>query len=513
MTASFTGRWGWPVVLAALVVLAAVVRLHDLATRATWDADQGRDMIILAGMLHIHQPVLPLLGPVTSFGDFHHGAIWYYLLAPAAFVGGGDPTVVVAEIALLGSAAVGIVASLARSVAGPVAGIAAGLLMALSASAINESTFFWNPNLVAFFSALAVWAAWRAWTTRNVRWWLVAAGAQAVSMQCHVLGVILLPPLIVWFIADARRRTGPERRALGWAAVGSVIVVAVCYLPFIVSELQTGFGETRGLIAFVTGGGASAGAAGGQGLAFRLIFIPLRALSWPLTGLLTDALPLGFAAGVAVIVILVWLWRAAAPEMRPLTRWLGAATLWSCLALVIAAPSLEFVTPLPVDHYHAFLDPLVFVAVGIGFGVLLSRADAIPGALSIRATAVVIGVLLLVWNVVHWPPNVAPDGGYPAAEAAAARVKTDLIGYGAQVISLPSFKTAEAYTYPLRRVGADATEKWFRVADSVVILCDSLFVPDCGGPAEDGYRGQGFQLVDRFTAAPGRTISVYREAP
>ena len=29
---------------------------------------------------------VPLLGPRTSIGTFHHGAVYYYLLAPAAFL-------------------------------------------------------------------------------------------------------------------------------------------------------------------------------------------------------------------------------------------------------------------------------------------------------------------------------------------------------------------------------------------------------------------------------------------
>ena len=53
-------------------------------------------------------------------------------------------------------------------------------------------------------------------------------------------------------------------------------------------------------------------------------------------------------------------------------------------------------------------------------------------------------------------------------------------------------------------------------ATSTVIVCDALFVRDCGGPAEEAYlasRGftgdAAFRLVDRWLAAPGRTISVY----
>jgi len=48
-------------------------------------------------------------------------------------------------------------------------------------------------------------------------------------------------------------------------------------------------------------------------------------------------------------------------------------------------------------------------------------------------------------------------------------------------------------------------------------VCDSLFVPGCAGVAErqevaslEESTGATLRLVDRFEAAPGRTISVYR---
>ena len=46
------------------------------------------------------------------------------------------------------------------------------------------------------------------------RWWLLAAVGTAVTMQCHVLGVTLLPIIGALLVADARRRApGPDRQA------------------------------------------------------------------------------------------------------------------------------------------------------------------------------------------------------------------------------------------------------------------------------------------------------------
>ena len=91
---------------------------------------------------------VPLLGPKTSIGTFHHGAVYYYLLAPAAMLSSADPVVVTGEIALFGIAAVAGTWWLARLVGGPLAAAAAGLLAAISPAGIDESTFIWNPNLI-----------------------------------------------------------------------------------------------------------------------------------------------------------------------------------------------------------------------------------------------------------------------------------------------------------------------------------------------------------------------------
>ena len=138
--------WRELAILIAIVALAALLRLPGLDQRGAWDADQGTDMLVLQGL--VDRGEVPLLGPRTSIGTFHHGAVYYYLLAPAAYLSGADPVAVTGEIALFGIGAVVAVWWLARLVAGPIAGLAAGLLMAVSPAGIEASTFIWNPNLI-----------------------------------------------------------------------------------------------------------------------------------------------------------------------------------------------------------------------------------------------------------------------------------------------------------------------------------------------------------------------------
>jgi 4-amino-4-deoxy-L-arabinose transferase-like glycosyltransferase len=523
--------------LPVLLAVAAAMRLVNLPTRGTWEADQGHDMLTLRAM--VQDGVVPLLGPPTSIGDVHHGAWYYYLLSPAAAVTDGDsPLAVVALIALAGIAAVGVVWWLARDIGGPVAGAVAGLAAAMSAAAIDESTFIWNPNLIALSSGLALAGAWRAWNGNDRRWWLLAAVGTAITMQCHVLGIALLPIVAVPYVLDTRRR------ALARVHLGVLSIFAVAYLPLMINELTTGGSELRAALEYLAAGRAGSETA----IPVRFVIVGLRVLSWPLTGLITDGFLPGLVASAVVIAIAVWRSRANGPD-RLAARWLGLGLLWSTAFLTVTAPSLATIVPgLPNDHYHAFADPMVFTLIGLGAAALATAVPTRSGPMFGRTVGPVLAavgvVALLGWNLTHLPPAVHPDGGFPAGEAAGGRVDAVLTAAGVErtdvirIKSVPDFKSTEAMAYPLARLErlyvADvpdnvapgsaldpSTMAPFAEFDGLVLLCDDRFREvtgaSCGGPAEgnitpDAGGGPWGPLLDRFEAAPDRFVSVYGPA-
>jgi hypothetical protein len=529
------------IALVGLLLLAAILRLPDLATRGTWDGDQGHDMLVLRSL--VRDGVVPLLGPPTSIGDFHHGALYYYVLAPSALPGGGDsPLAVVAFITLAGIAAVGVTWWLARSIGGPLAGFAAGLLMAVSIAAIDESTFLWNPNLIQLSAAVALAAAWRAWSTERARWWLLAAVATALTVQLHVLALAFVPIVAALLIADIRRSPpGSGRRgSLVRVAIAGVVILLLSYLSLVANELTANFSELRAVWAYLAGGGREASDVNPVA---RLVIAGLRIATWPLVGLVVDAGVVAILAAAAVVGLAIWLARGPATDVRTAARWLGLGLLWSTLALGIAAPSLaSVVRGLPNDHYHAFADPMVFTLVGLGAARLWSwrgrlpsrRADGGPAlpAWAGPVTAVVLVGSLVAWNVTHLPPGTSRDLGYPGAQEAAARVGGSVGDRATALRSIPPFKSTEAYAYPLvvdgRRLvsvpaqGADNVagraerDRAEEDATALVVICDELFETvtgaPCGGPAEDAEVPAGGRFgsaVDRWEASPGRWISVY----
>ena len=502
----------------ALVILAALLRLPNLATRGTWDADQGHDMLMLRAL--VRDGVIPLLGPPTSIGNVHHGALYYYLLSPAAFLTGGDsPLAVAALIAVAGVAAVIVTWWLARSIGGSLAGLIAGLAMAMSASAVDESTFIWNPNLIALSSAIALAGAWRAWTTRQPRWWLLAAVGTAVTMQCHVLGVTMLPVVAALLVADARARVdAAERRRVWRYGLAGLAIIAVSFLPLAIHELTTDLSEIHAALDYIRSGGDP----NALGPLLRLVVIGVRVVSWPLTGLITEAAGAALIATIGVILLVVRLARLGTTRERQAARWLGLGLLWTVVALTFLSPSLASVVPgLPNDHYHAFADPMVFTLVGVGAAALWRGGRPLPLG---RALVVLASIAIVAWDLASQPPAVHPDGGFPAAETAAGRITDAAGGTPLTLRSLPGFKSAEAYQYPLVLAGAIVRTDTSGGAvttspGTLVVICDSLFEvaigAPCGGPAEtvvappDRFGGP----IDRFAAAPGRIISVYRRIP
>jgi 4-amino-4-deoxy-L-arabinose transferase-like glycosyltransferase len=507
--------------LLAVTAVAALLRLPGIDARGRFDADQGHDMLTL--MAFTRDGVWPLLGPKTSVGDFHHGAFYYYLLAPAAAISNDDPVIVTAWIALLGIGAVVLTWWLARAIGGSLAGVLAGMLLAISPAAIDESTFIWNPNPIAFFAVLSIGAAWHAHIGvgtlsrgRVAAWWALAIGSAGAVMELHVLGVVFLAAIGLLALLEVRRSS-----AVLLGIAGGIAIVVILLLPLLVHELQTAWSETRLMFAYLLGGDSGASPGPIAALGFTL----LRIVGWPLVGLVTDvpaaaAVLLAVVLGLAAIGIL----RARGSERTGLW-WLIGILGWSTVTLAFAAPSLQrVVAGLPNDHYHAFVDPIVIILIAVPTarlfeaGIAAWRAapslarQALPAALDGALAVLAIAMLS------RMPPRADPDGGWPAMRDAGQRVARAANTDPVDLIGIPEFKLPDALGFPMKLAGV-AFANPGSTAQPHVVVCDRLFEgaiqKTCGGSAEDAARGGDSwgSLIDRFDASRRTVVSIYRPTP
>jgi len=348
-----------------------------------------------------------------------------------------------------------------------------------------------------------------------------------VTMQCHVLGVVVLPPLAAAFLADVRRRraTGAPLRPLLQAGVGALLIVAAGYLPLLVHELSNDFAETRAIGDYVAGGGRSAG---GSGIVERVLLVGLRSITWPLTGLITDRPTVSILVAGIVLALMLAAAVVGRRGSRLAARWLLATIAWSVVALALFAPSLAVIVPgLPNDHYHAFLDPLVLALIGAGLARVAGvRPSGSPAVLRLvpRALAGSAAVVLVVAAVIAWPRALNPDGGWRAAARAAREIEAFADGEPYALVGIPALKNLNSVRFPLELLGADppgegpATSAVVagEAPPRVTIVCDPLFAEvvgaRCGGPAEEGWlRAHDLDLVllGRADGGARRVISFY----
>jgi 4-amino-4-deoxy-L-arabinose transferase-like glycosyltransferase len=534
--------------LGAIVFVAAVLRLVALPTRGGWDSDQGTEMLALRSALAAGH--LPTFGPeaISVSSSFHHGALYYDLLLPAAWLGNGDPTWVVAEIALLSLIVVPVVWWIARSIGGSAAGLTAALLAAASASLIGYATFIWNPTLVEPGAAIAFLGAWQALRTRRAEWWVVAAAGAAVAVQAHIAAAVIVLPLALAFLADLRRGPVPRRaRVAAWGAAGVALFVA-SYLPLIVYELGHNFSDTRGMLAYFT----EPNDASSTGPLLRLLFAAIRIFAWPLTRWpmvdLKPAFLVAFTTASAIMIGLFWRLgvtarretpvgaapgdesgssggpaggAAGSPESSAAVERFGIRLISGWLLLTVVALGLGLhavseVQALPTEQYHVVADPLVLVAAALILGGLWRALPRRRLTVLRRIAAVATLGALLAWNVGHWPPLIAPDGGWPAAQAAATKVEQYAAGSSIALVPLFEEKGIDAYLYPLTRDGFTLVSP--EKAATVVLLCDVYWLGGCGGAAEANWvatnpAGRGLVQQDQFRAAPDRILTIYRRGP
>lgn len=460
--------------LAVILLTAAAVRLVGLAGRGEFDDDQGSELLTL---LHwVRDGQMPLVGPQASFASGHHGAAYYWLLAPSAFLSDVNPAVVVTTVALIGVAGVAATWWLGRTVGGALSGHVAALLMAVSPSAISASTFLWNANIVGPTAALAIAAAWYAWRTRELGWWVLAAAATVLLIHAHLLAILAAPPMAALFVADALRR--PRRSVLSVLAA-TALIIAAGLAPVVVFELRTDFSETRGIWDHVFTSNLDIDQSVGQ----RIAAIPVigwRILAGPAAGDFASA-PL---SAIPAVVITVAALAIAAGATRGIARrfggWAVLTTIWAIVALALVAPTLAVSYPgLPRDQYYSWLHPIVFAAIGVATGWMWSARPVLS-----RCAAVGAVVVCTVSAIIVMPSHAPSPKGWPYAVQAAERI-TASIGDAPTAVTGVN-KSGGAIAFPLRRNGVRIVDP--SEAQYLVMTCDPLFERSiglaCGGPAE-----------------------------
>lgn len=234
------------VLLLAILLLGAFLRLYKIDQYMTFLGDEGRDVIVVRRLLTQGHP--PLIGPGTSIGNMYLGPAYYYMMAIPLLLSNYNPVGPAIFIALLGVATIFFLWRMAREWFGSVAAFVGALLYAISPVVIIYSRSSWNPNIMPFFATLTVYSMWRAWVKKQYKWLIIAGISFACVLQSHYLGLLLLPVILVtWLLAFMKSLS--KRRMLIFSAI-SLVLFLLLMSPLAIFDFRHNFINSKAIIAF-----------------------------------------------------------------------------------------------------------------------------------------------------------------------------------------------------------------------------------------------------------------------
>lgn len=239
------------VLILLIVILAAFLRLYRIEDYMTFLGDEGRDVLVVYNILHGR---LTLLGPTASVGGFFLGPIYYYFMSPFLWAFNYNPVGPAVMVALFGVAAVFLIYKVGSEFFGKKVGLIAAFLYAISPLVIAYSRSSWNPNLMPFFSLLAMYVLYKAIVKNKIKLFLLCGFLFGILMQLHYL-TIFLGIIAVSYIAITKRKILLILKDYLFMLIGFI----VGWSPFLVFEFKHGFINLKSIVSFVFGSGDTGG--------------------------------------------------------------------------------------------------------------------------------------------------------------------------------------------------------------------------------------------------------------
>lgn len=398
------------IILAVILLVAAFLRLYKVSDYMTFLGDEGRDVLVVKGILEGN---LTLLGPRASAGDFFTGPIYYYMMTPFLWLWQYDPVGPAIMVGLFGVATVFLVYLVGKQFFNEKTGLIAAALYAVSPLVLTYSRSSWNPNTLPFFALLTLFVLYKAVTTvRSWKYFILTGFLLGICVQLHYISLFLAVAVAIslflmnWYL-NGKIKILQTLKYYVQIFIGFLIGFA----PFLAFEIRHGFPNTQTIFSFITKDSAESGYA-----TYNAFYEPIADVFFRIFARLIFAYPvpadydtfsLLFLQLTGLAIILV-----AIASIVLLIRHKNKFAVILLSAWLVTGVSLFGFYKKPIyDYYLVFMFPLSFLLVGY----LLARVSELKKG-KLRYGVVVTGALLagllvvnLAYNPFRNPPNKQKD--------------------------------------------------------------------------------------------------------
>lgn len=458
-------------IILIILLVAALLRLYRIDAYMTFLGDEGRDALVVKRILTTGD--LPLIGPPTSVGNMYLGPLYYYMMAVPMAIFWLNPVAAAVQVALIGTATVGLIYYLSREWFSKLAAITASILYALSPVNIIYSRSSWNPNPAPFFVLLFILGFYKAFKTKNYLWFILSGIAAAFAIQMHYLALIILPiGFILWLIqAFEYRKTKKGKRFLLGTTL-AVILFLILMSPLFIFDLKHNFMNYRALTTFFSNRETTVN---------LNIFNTLERLPM----IYTDSLIGRYITGdnrllkniVSVVILLplvasIYLWRR------------GERFKWGVVALYtwlfIGVTGLVLYKQSIYDHYLGFLNPAPFMLIGavtISFKVFRNIDAKIAKNLFL-----ILVIILIVGGIIRSPLLASPNNQLKRTQDIAKHIieRSDSKPFNFALLAEHNYDAA--YQFYLDIYGHKPKLLPFEKTDQLFVVCEDKVCDPVGHP-------------------------------
>ncbi|PIS09412.1 hypothetical protein COT75_01900 [Candidatus Beckwithbacteria bacterium CG10_big_fil_rev_8_21_14_0_10_34_10] len=223
-----------------IILTASFLRLYRLEDLMNYLGDEGRDMLIVMDILNGKN--FPFIGPSTSIGELYLGPIYYYFIAPFAWVFKMNPVGPAVFVALLGILTVPLLFYLCKRMFNITTAFFASFLYTFSPIVVKFSRSSWNPNPMPFFVLSLILSLFYWQKTEKSKFLYLAIICFAIMLQLHYM-VIILIPFLIFSVCYLNRGLKSKKPLL----IGGLIFLLLLS-PLILFDLKHGFINYKGFI-------------------------------------------------------------------------------------------------------------------------------------------------------------------------------------------------------------------------------------------------------------------------
>jgi 4-amino-4-deoxy-L-arabinose transferase-like glycosyltransferase len=476
------------ILILLILIIAGFLRIYRIEDYMTFLGDEGRDVLVVYDILHGN---LTLLGPAASVGGFFLGPIYYYFMAPFLWIFNYNPVGPSVMVALFGIATVYLLYRFLSELFSKRVGLIASFLYSISPLVIFYSRSSWNPNLMPFFSLLAIYVLYRAIKTGKLRLFLILGIVIGILMQLHYLAFfvgaivadyVLAANLVKAFFEKSYVKQSKEAlKQYLFIFFGFIIGLS----PFLAFEVRHGFPNTESIFNFITKSGET-----GAGFNF---FSNIFDVFFRLFARLVASFPQGqpipvfwqiFVLIIAItsLSILVYHFYKNFPISKSsyknnfdgFLRY-NLLLTWSGLGIIL----FGFYKKPIYDYYFGFMFvvPFTLIALSLDFFILRNRF--------LKSLAILVFLVLIALNLYEIPFKREPNRQVQQAKTISEFVleKTEGKPFNFALIAAGNSNHAYRYFFKLKNqdpvvIEPPATDPQRRsVTDQLFIICESPCQP------------------------------------